>query len=83
MDAVWIKGDANSTMELVRYLRSRGLVQGCDFEFKYEPRRWGPIVHGDGSVDMNDSHYPQDKGSYFYFKDPKWATFFRIKHVDQ
>lgn len=71
MDKVFVPNiDANQTMELVRDLRAKGLVQGTDFSFAYQQ------AHYDYYAD--DVH--QVKGCTFAFKDDKWATFFRIKY---
>lgn len=57
-------------MELVRELRANGLVQGTDFTFAYQQPKYDYF--------SNEVH--QLKGCNFSFKDPKWATFFRIKY---
>lgn len=62
--------DASAAMELVRDLRSKGLVQGKDFDFKYHPAKYD-----DTGFDMLST-----KSVEFSFKDDKWATFFRMKY---
>lgn len=62
--------DANETMDIVRELRAKGLVQGKDFDFKYQQR----------SFDFLSSEVEKPKGATFYFRAAKWATFFRIKY---
>jgi len=73
VDKVFVPGiDASQTMELVRELRAKGLVQGTDFNFAYQQTLW-------------DDNYIQLKpqGAEFSFRDPKWVTFFRIKYGTQ
>jgi len=70
MDKIFVPNlNANDTMELVRELRAKGLVQGTDFNFAYQQTLW------------NDN-YTQSRphGAEFSFRDPKWVTFFRIKY---
>lgn len=62
--------DAMQSMELVRELRAKGLVQGKDFDFAYQQAKY----------DYFSSEVHQLKGCTFTFKDSKWATFFRIKY---
>lgn len=65
-------------MVIVRELRSKGLVQGTDFDFKYNPKeqRWD-ILDDDGELSFSKA-----AGAHFYFADGKWATFFRMKYGD-
>jgi len=57
-------------MEMVRELRARGLVQGTDFDFMYLPKQFD-----EGVINII-----QEEGVSFFFKEGKWATFFRIKY---
>ena len=60
------------TMYIIRGLRTKGLVQGNDFDFKYSYRSSG-----------NEFSYSA-WGATFYFKEErwaKWATFYVIKYA--
>ena len=59
---------ADKVMNMVRYLRQSGLVQGIDFNFKYRP----------GSYDWAE-HTISPAGVSFTLKEGKWATFIRMK----
>ncbi len=63
------KKSANEILEMVKDLRQQGLVQGQDFDFKYQPSVWdnfsGDAVHNQHTV--------------FYFYTEKYATFFQLK----
>ena len=61
--------NAEQTMQLVRDLRAKGLVQGQDFNFRYNPRDWD-----------QETFEAKPPGAEFTFADAKWATFFRIKY---
>ena len=62
--------DAATTMEIVRDLRNMGLVQGKDFEFRYNPTKHDP------------HHWEEVKprGAEFYFREGKWTTFVTLKY---
>ncbi len=60
---------AEPVMPIVRWLRGKGLVQGQDFDFKYQPRDW----------DMQ-TYQSVRPGVSFFFKEEKWATFMRLKY---
>ena len=62
--------DANQTMELVRELRAKGLVQGTDFNFAYQQHKYNYF----------NNEFEQLRGCNFTFTDSKWATFFRMKY---
>jgi hypothetical protein len=67
---VFVKSNGpNPIMDIVRWLRTRDLVQGTDFDFKYSPKDW-----------HQETFERVHAGATFYFKDEKWATFFRIKY---
>ena len=71
MDKVFVANiDSSRTMEIVRELRAKGLVQGPDFSFAYQRPHY----------DYSSENEHQLKGCTFAFKDGKWATFFRIKY---
>ena len=59
----------NEIMEIVRELRASGLVQGKDFDFKYQPAQFdnfsGDAVH--------------NRHTSFYFYKERYATLFAIK----
>lgn len=62
---------ANAVMEIVRWLRTKRLTQGVDFDFKYQHTDWN----------MQDFSIIR-RGATFFFKDEKWATFMKIKYGD-
>lgn len=62
---------AEPVMPIVRWLRSKGLVQGTDFDFKYDPRGW----------DMQTFEI-KGQGVSIFFKEEKWATFMKLKYGD-
>lgn len=71
MDNVFVPNiDAAQSMELVRELRAKGLVQGRDFTFAYQK----------SDYDYFTQEFKQLRGCNFTFTDPKWATFFRMKY---
>jgi len=71
VDKVFVANiDATRTMELVRELRAKGLIQGVDFNFAYQHGKYDFFLR---EVEML-------KGCTFTFTDPKWATFFRIQY---
>lgn len=63
--------NAEPVMVVVRWLRAAGLVQGMDFDFRYDPRGW----------DMQTFEV-NGPGVYFYFKEEKWSTFMKLKYGD-
>ena len=65
------KGPA-PVMEIVRWLRKKGLAQGFDFDFKYQQVRHS----------MWDGAELHSNGVSFFFREEKWATFMRLKYGD-
>ena len=63
---------AEPVMPIVRWLRSKGLVQGIDFDFKYQQAK----------VSWMDNVELLRNGVSFFFKEEKWATFMRLKYGD-
>jgi hypothetical protein len=61
---------ADEGIDIVRELRAKGLVQGRDFDFKYQP-----ATYDDSGFDLLTPHTIE-----FSFADSKWATFFRLKY---
>jgi hypothetical protein len=59
---------AGAVLEIVRELREQGLVQGEDFDFKYNHVNWNPMTG-------NEPAY-----SIFYFYTEKFATWFMLKY---
>ena len=57
-------------MEIVRELRSQGLVQGKDFEFSYHQAK----------ID-NDFNCVENRHAKFRFKDGKYATLFALRYA--
>ena len=54
-------------MDMVKDLRTQGLVQGKDFDFEYRPETWDNFsrVH--------------EKYTVFTFYDERWGTWFTLK----
>lgn len=69
------KGVEN-VMPMVRYLRNSGLVQGTDFDFKYQNSRYNWESN-------NDDAWIERAGVTFYMRDEKWVTFLRMKFSDE
>ena len=62
--------EANAVMEIVRELRSQKLIQGIDFDFKYNQSEWDPV----------SGHNIHSKHTIFTFYHDKWATWFILKY---
>ena len=62
----------NEVMDIVRELREKCLIQGTDFDFKYNPKQYDST-----GFDLLSSNNVE-----FYFQDGRWATFFRMKYGD-
>lgn len=60
----------DEVMTIVRELRGKGLIQGTDFDFKYNPKQY----------DSNGFDLLSSNNAELYFRDGKWATFFRMKY---
>lgn len=69
------KGVEN-VMPMVRYLRESGLVQGTDFDFKYQHSRFNWLA-------TTEESWLERCGVTFYMRDAKWITFLRIKYSDE
>jgi hypothetical protein len=61
---------ASEVINLVHSLREQGLVQGKDFDFKYQQRRWSYI--------LDEPDIPEHAVFTFYGNN-KWATWFKLK----
>jgi hypothetical protein len=61
--------DAGRTMEIVRELRTVGLVQGTDFDFSYYQSRWDEMI---GEIPTT---------TIFTFYTEKWASWFALKYA--
>lgn len=61
---------ANEIMEIVRELRESGLVQGTDFDFRYNQTQY----------DYNGWEVVSPQHTAFIFYKDKYATFFTIKY---
>jgi hypothetical protein len=60
----------NETLDIVRELRAQGLVQGTDFDFKYEKPAWHPESY----------QQLQNRHAEFKFYDDRYATLFGLKY---
>ncbi len=58
----------NDIMDIVRELRSSGLVQGKDFDFAFHQSRWDDMI---GEI---------PKETVFTFYTEKYATLFALKY---
>ena len=60
----------NDTLDIVKEVRSQGLVQGRDFDFKYQKPTW------------DEGNYQQitDRHAEFKFYDDKYATLFGLRY---
>lgn len=57
------------TLDIVRELRTLGMIQGRDFDFKYEPAQY-------------DGWHPKNgKRALFIFYQEKHATYFTLKYL--
>lgn len=71
MQTIRINGlGVNETLEIVRELRAQGLVQGKDFDFKYEKPSWHPESY----------EQMQSRHAEFKFYDDKYATLFGLRY---
>lgn len=71
-ESVFIAGlDANQTMDIVRELRKLGLVQGTDFDFRYQQREYS--FYGDKDE--------KPRGAEFYLREGKWCTYLTLKYA--
>lgn len=66
--------DVNDTLDIVRALRAQGLVQGQDFDFRYERAKYDPVT-GHGPTD--------NKHALFKFYDDKYATLFALRYASR
>ncbi len=57
-------------MDIVRELRVAGLVQGTDFDFKYNPPDYDW-----------QTHEQVERYTIFTFYKDKWATWFALKYI--
>ena len=57
----------NEVMDIVRTLRSDGLVQGVDFDFAYNQSKWDDMI---GEI---------PKHTHFTFYNEKYATLFALR----
>lgn len=60
----------NDIIEIVRELRAHGMVQGTDFDFRYNQSKW----------DNYDNEAVAPEHTVFKFYNEKYATFFILKY---
>lgn len=71
-ESIFIKGlSAAQAMDIVRELRALGLIQGKDFEFRYQPREEDGFTYNEVSP----------RGCEFYFKEGKWRSYMALKYA--
>ncbi len=63
--------DPNRTLDIVRELRSQGMVQGTDFDFSYHQAKYD----NDGWNAVENRH------AMFKFYDDKYATLFALRYA--
>jgi hypothetical protein len=68
MIKVIVQCDANAGMELVRELRSAGLVQGRDFDFEYRPYRYDNFSGNNDVASTVFSFYTEKYGTFYTLK---------------
>jgi hypothetical protein len=70
-ESIFIRGlTANQSLDIVKELKELGLIQGRDFEFRYQPRQ-------DDGFTYNDTI---PRGCEFYFNEGKWTSYMAIKY---
>jgi hypothetical protein len=71
-ESVFLKGlKAEPILAIVKELRALGLVQGTDFEFRYQQDKY---INGDWTEGVEPG------GAEFYFREGKWATYLALKY---
>lgn len=71
-NSIFIEGiGPDETIKIVRELRALGLVQGKDFDFKYQKAIYD--YYGDTQ--------PVPCGANFYLYEGKWATYFSLRYA--
>jgi hypothetical protein len=61
--------DPNEILDIVKQLRSSGLVQGVHFDFSYNQSRWDEMI---GEI---------PKTTVFIFYEEKYSTLFALKYL--
>jgi hypothetical protein len=69
VDIVIEHRDPNEILEIVRELRTSGLVQGVHFDFAYTQSRWDAMI---GEI---------PKQTVFTFHEEKYSTLFALKYL--
>jgi hypothetical protein len=70
-ESIFIRGlTANQSLDIVKELKELGLIQGRDFEFRYQPRQDDGFTY--------DDTIP--RGCEFYFNEGKWTSYMAIKY---
>jgi hypothetical protein len=71
-ESIFIEGlTAGQSMDIVKELREMGLVQGKDFEFRYQPREEDGFTYNETA----------QRGCEFYFKNGKWRSYMALKYA--
>lgn len=71
-ESIFIEGlTASESMDIVRELRAIGLIQGKDFEFRYQPREEDGFTYNELA----------QRGCEFYFKEGKWRSYMALKYA--
>ncbi len=68
MDVIIKNLSPNDTIDIIRDIRSQGLVQGTDFSFSYYQTKWDDVI---GEIPEHTK---------FTFYQDKWATWFSLKY---
>jgi len=72
MIPIRVNVDASGTLDIVRELKSQGLVLGNDFDYAYH-RVW---YNADGIIDIDAKPY-----AVFSFYTEAYASFFALKYI--
>ena len=73
-ESIFITGlNPDVTLAIVKELRAFGLIQGRDFEFRYQKQEY---------VNGNWTEGTVPGGAEFYFKEGKWRTYLALKYAN-
>lgn len=70
-ESIFLKGlTASESIDVVKELRALGLVQGKDFEFRYQPKEEDGFTYNETA----------ERGCEFYFNEGKWRSYMALKY---
>ena len=71
-ESIFLPGlTASQSMDIVKELRALGLVQGIDFEFRYQPKEEDGFTYNETA----------ERGCEFYFNEGKWRSYMALKYA--